>query len=117
LRRFVEKAGDLLGQGVHLLVIDLFPPGPRDPQGVHAAVWDDAGGSAPAARPADKPLTVAAYDAGPPAVAYVNLLAVGDPLPEAPIFLRPEHYVPAPLEATYQETWRTFPNPLKRLLQ
>src|SRR5262249_33511963 len=40
LRAFVEKAMDLIRQGVHLLVIDLFPPSRRDPQGIHKAIWD-----------------------------------------------------------------------------
>src|SRR5207248_5544979 len=34
LRAFVDKAEELLRAGIHLLVVDLFPPGPRDPQGV-----------------------------------------------------------------------------------
>src|SRR5262245_6860598 len=33
LRPFVEKAADILNQGVNLLVVNLFPPTPRDPQG------------------------------------------------------------------------------------
>src|SRR5262249_11706299 len=41
LRAFVEKTADLIRQGIHLLVIDLFPPGPRDPQGIHKAIWDE----------------------------------------------------------------------------
>ena len=31
LKSFVEKAYDLLQQGIHLLIIDLLPPTPRDP--------------------------------------------------------------------------------------
>jgi len=31
----------LIRQGIHLLVIDLFPPGQRDPQGLHKAIWDE----------------------------------------------------------------------------
>jgi len=27
-------------QGVHLLLIDLFPSSKRDPQGIHQAIWD-----------------------------------------------------------------------------
>jgi hypothetical protein len=30
-----------------------------------------------------------------------------------PIFLKPEIYVPGPLEATYQTTWSVFPAALK----
>jgi hypothetical protein len=39
LDAFVRKARGALAAGVHLLVIDLFPPGPRDPQGIHRAIW------------------------------------------------------------------------------
>ena len=41
LRTFVEKTSKLIAQGVHLLVIDLFPPSKRDPQGIHKAIWDE----------------------------------------------------------------------------
>lgn len=41
LRAFVEKALELLEAGIHLLIVDLFPPGPRDPQGIHAAIWSE----------------------------------------------------------------------------
>jgi hypothetical protein len=115
LRAFVEKSAELVLQGVHLLVIDLFPPSKRDPQGIHKAIWDEFQDEE-FELPPDKPLTVAAYDAGPPPVAYVEPIAVGDSLPEMPIFLKPDFYVPAPLETTYQSTWGRFPAPMKRLL-
>lgn len=38
LRCFIEKAAELLNQRIHLLIVDLFPPGRRDPQGIHAAL-------------------------------------------------------------------------------
>lgn len=116
LRTFVEKTADLIRQDIQLLVIDLFPPGPRDPQGIHKAIWDEFG-EEDYEQPPDKPLTLAAYDAGPPRVAYVQPIGVGDVLPEMPLFLKPETYVPAPLEATYQATWAVFPAPLKGLLE
>jgi hypothetical protein len=62
-------------------------------------------------------LTLASYDAGPPAVAYVEPVAVGDALPDMPLFLKPGFYVPVLLEATYQETGSYFPAPMKRLLE
>jgi hypothetical protein len=116
LRAFVEKTSDLLRQNIHLLVLDLFPPGPRDPQGLHKAIWDEFL-EEDFALPPDKPLTLAAYDAGPPRVAYVEPLAVGEALPDMPLFLKPEFHVPAPLEATYQAAWAAFPSPLKGLLE
>src|SRR5437660_12642140 len=41
LRSFVEKSIECLRQGIHLLVIDLLPPTPRDPQGMHKVIWDE----------------------------------------------------------------------------
>lgn len=114
-RALVEKSADLIRQGVHRLVIDLFPPGKRDPQGIHKAIWDEFEDKE-IELPADKPLTIASYDAGPDYVAYVEFVGVGDPLPEMPLFLKPDIYVPAPLETSYQNAWRDFPAPLKGLL-
>jgi hypothetical protein len=116
LRTFVEKPSALIAQGVHLLVIDLFPPTKRDPQGMHKAIWDEFA-EEDFTLPADEPLVVAAYDAGPPEVAYIEPFAVGDVLPEMPLFLKPEFYVPAPLEATYQTSWRLFPSAMKKKLE
>jgi hypothetical protein len=116
LRAFVEKAATILEQEIHLLVIDLFPPTKRDPHGIHKAIWDEIVDE-PFQLPADKPLTLASYSAGIPKTAYVEPVAVGDRLHDMPLFLEPEVYVPTPLEATYEETWRTFPKPLKRLLE
>jgi hypothetical protein len=50
-------------------------------------------------------------------VAYVEPIAVGDVLPEMPLFLEPEFYVPAPLDATYRTSWELFPAVLKRRLE
>ena len=117
LRTFVEKTSNLIAQGVHLLVIDLFPPSKRDPQGIHKAIWDEFV-EEDFELPADQRLTLAAYDAGPPPVAYVEPVAVGQPLPDMPLFLKPEFYVPAPLEDTYRTTWDDFfPAALKGLLE
>ncbi len=115
-RAFVQKSADLIYQGVHLLVIDLFPPGRRDPGGVAKAIWEELVDERLTV-PADKPLTVASFDAGEEWVAYVEPVSVGDVLPDMPLFLKPEVYVPAPLEKTYQATWDVFPAQLKGLLQ
>ncbi len=116
IRAFAEKAADLIVQGVHLLVIDLLPPGPRDPQGIHKVIWDEFL-EEPFELPPDKPLTLADYSAGIIKTAYVEPVGVGDRLPDMPLFLQPEVYVPVPLEATYQASWKAFPNALKGLLE
>lgn len=116
LRSFTEKAAELLYQGINLVVVDLFPPSRRDPQGIHKAIWEQFGDE-PFELPADKPLTVAAYVAGLQMTAYVDPVAVGDPLPAPPIFLDRKTYVPAPLEATYQSTWAKCPAPVREIVE
>jgi hypothetical protein len=117
LRSFVEETSRFIAQGVHVLVVDLFPPSKRDPQGIHKAIWDEFI-EEDFELPSAQPLTLAAYDAGPPPAAYVEFVGVGDALPDMPIFLKPEFYVPAPLDETYRITWDDFfPAPMKRLLE
>jgi hypothetical protein len=113
---FVRKSAALIRQGVHLLVVDLFPPTKRDPEGMAKAIWDQFVEEG-LDLPADKPLSAVSFDAGPPRMMYLEPLAVGDALPEIPLFLQPGHYVRAPLETTYQATWDIFPSPLKRLFK
>ena len=116
LRAFVRRAGRLLRRGIHLMVIDLFPPSVRDPRGIHKPIWDQFR-EEPFDLPPDKPLTLAAYSAGSQKVAYVEPVAVGDPLADMPIFLSPDHYVPCPLDATYRTTWGVFPAALRGPLE
>ena len=116
LRAFAEKAAELLREGINLLVVDLFPPSRRDPQGIHLAIWEQLCAES-FELPSDKPLTVAAYAAGERITAYVEPVAVGDPLPALPIFLDRGTYVPAPLESTYQSTWAKCPKPLREVVE
>src|SRR5579871_6868344 len=71
LRSFVEKTVEFLRQGIHVLIVDLFPPSGRDPQGIHKAIWDEIE-EVPFELPPDKPLTLAAYVAGEVKTAYVE---------------------------------------------
>jgi hypothetical protein len=116
LKTFIRKAGKLLRRGVHLLVVDLFPPSSRDPYGIHKAIWDQIK-EEPFDLPANKQLTLASYAAGSEKVAYVENVAVGDGLPDMPIFLTPDRYVYCPLESTYQTSWNVFPGALKGPLE
>jgi hypothetical protein len=116
LRSFVEKAVEALYRGFHLLVVDLFPPTPRDPQGIHAAIWGEISDE-PFALPPGEPLTLAAYSAGPVKRAYVEPTAVGRELMEMPLFLEPEFHVNVPLEATYQAAYRGVPRRWRDVLE
>jgi hypothetical protein len=113
---FVAKAVDFLRNGIHFLVIDPFPPGPRDPNGIAQAIWDELVGEPLAARLVEQPLTVAAFDAGEPLTAYVESVAVGHALPDAPLFLAPGWYVNVPLEQTYMASWDVTPKPIRDLV-
>jgi hypothetical protein len=116
LRSFVQKAAEFPNQGVHLLIVDLFPTGPRDSHGLHAVIWDDVAGQA-YTLPAVKPLTLAAYEAGLSIRAYIRHVAVGDVLPDMPLFLKPNRYVPAPLENAYQTAFAAMPRRWRRVLE
>jgi hypothetical protein len=108
LRAFVEKTVDVLRAGIHLLIVDLFPPGPRDPQGIHRAIWDHYIEDG-FCLPPDKPLTLAAYTGGPFPEYFVEPTAVGAALKEMPLFLTEEYYKLVPLEATYMAAWEAVP--------
>jgi hypothetical protein len=113
---FVDKAHSALKHDCHLLVIDLFPPGPWDPHGIHGAIWEDLGPVDDLPEPG-KPLTLAAYVAGQLPEAYLEPLAVGDALPEMPLFLDRGYYVNVPLEPTYEAAYRGVPAPWRRTLE
>ena len=116
LDKFVQKAVEFLERGVNLLFVDLFPPTPRDPQGIHKAFWDEIQ-EEPFTLPADKPLTVVAYRAAPAKAAFVEPVAVGDSLPSLAIFLEGTRHVPAPLESSYMTTWEKCPAPLREAVE
>jgi hypothetical protein len=109
---FVKKTLELLDGGIHLLVVDLLPPTKRDPNGIHGVIWEEIQ-DVPFELPPDKPLTLASYSAGEVKTAYVDTIAVGDPLPDMPLFLSIEAHVPVPLEETYMRTWSLCPLPMR----
>jgi len=108
LSSFARKAQEALAAGIHLLIVDLFPPGPRDPHGLHRVLWEESH-AGDFALPADQPLTCVAYIGGLCPEVFLEPVAVGDPLPEMPLFLTTERYVPVPLEATYQAAFDAVP--------
>lgn len=114
--QFVAKAHAALQHGCHLLVIDLFLPGPHDPLGMHGAIWESFDPEEPI-RSEDNPLTLAAYVAGALPEAYLEPAAVGDALPDMPLFLQPDWYVNVPLERTYQEAYRGVPAVWRQALE
>ena len=107
-RLFVEKACDFLQHGIHLLIVDPFPPTERDPRGVHAAIWEENCGES-FDPPAEQPLTLVSYECGPTTCAEIEPFAVGEPLADMPLSLEPDGFVAVPLESTYVAAFAALP--------
>lgn len=116
LREFVQKTVEFLQAGIHVLVVDLFPPTARDPFGIHKAIWDDFV-EEPFAFPNGKDRIVASYKAGTERVAYVEPLALGEHLPEMALFLSSEFHISTPLESTYRTAWEASPLGLRTAVE
>ncbi len=116
VRHFVEKARSALDQRIHLLVVDLFPPGRSNPQGLHGEIWSGLGEDE-FLLPPDKPLTLASYVAKLLPVAYIEPIAVGTELPEMPLFLETDRYINVPLEATYRAAYEGVPERWRRVIE
>ncbi|MBI3270482.1 MAG: DUF4058 family protein [Planctomycetes bacterium] len=118
LEDFVHKACEALCHGIHLLLIDLFPPGTFDPNGIHGELHRELGLETELGRwpMPGKPLTLAGYDASEPR-AYVEPVAVGDALVDMPVFLKPGRYVNVPLEQTYRAAYRGVPQRWRSVIE
>ena len=100
IEAFCEKIELALRGGVHVLLVDLFPPNALLPTGMHGAVADRFGGGY--LPPVGESLACVAYRAaGETRTSFVEPLAVGDPPPTMPLFLTPERYVNVPLADSY----------------
>lgn len=115
---FAWKVVDALRTGVHVLVVDLFPPGSGDPYGIHDVICELLEDyHEPYDLPSDEPLTLASYVADTPVDIYLEHLAPGAQLAEMPLFLNPERYVDTPLESTYMEAYRGMPEYWRNVLE
>lgn len=114
--KFIDKLLDALDRGIHLLVVDVHPPGKHDRRGIHAGFWEFRSAEAHGVS-AERPLGFSAYRSDTVPTAYFEPIAVGDALPEMPIFLTPDLYVNVPLEATYMESWRGVPQRWKEVIE
>jgi hypothetical protein len=108
VKDFALKARAVVDLSVHLLIVDLFPPGKHDRRGMHGAIWKTLGRDKETP-PGDKPLCLMSYVAKMPPDAYLEWLGVGARLPEMPLFLDAKRYVNVPLESTYQQAYAGVP--------
>ena len=116
LRDFVDKTIDYLRKGIHVLIVDLFPPTPRDPFGLHKAIWDEIT-EEDFTLPQDKNRILVSYETGAERAAYIETVGVGDVLPDMPLILTTDLHVMVPLEATYQTTWEASPEAYRQAVE
>ncbi len=117
-KEFLDKSFEFLKAGIHLLVVDLFPPTRRDPFGVHRAIWDEFEDEDVLFEfPPGKDRILASYQAGREMAAYVEPIALGDTLPDMPLFIVEGRHIKVPLEAAYQTTWSVLPRELQAIVE
>ncbi|HEY2416216.1 MAG TPA: DUF4058 family protein [Pirellulaceae bacterium] len=116
LSQFTDKAAQLMDHGIHLLILDVQPPSSRDPHGIHSEIWEYITGQPEKPLPS-KPLTLAAYEASAGIRCFVQHVAVGERLPEMPLFLKWDGQVPVPLERTYGAAVEAMPRRWRKVLE
>jgi hypothetical protein len=116
MRDFVDKVIDFLRNGIHVLVVDLFPPTTRDPFGMHKVIWDEIL-EEDFVFTEGKDRILASYESGGERVAYVEPITVGDMLPDMPLFLAADMHIRVPLEPTYCAAWDASPEELRTAVE
>ena len=121
VRSFVEMTHEFMRAGVNILLVDPFPPGPRDPHSLHKLIWDEIE-ETPFELPADEPLLMAAYKTaddtvGLSPVAYLEPFRVGAVMRDMPAWIDPDFFVEVPLERTYQAAWDVCPPDFRYLVE
>jgi hypothetical protein len=115
VEQFLEKIVMAIQAGIHVLIVDLHPPTPRDPRGIHGAIAAALGREQTRFDP-QNPLTLVAYCASGATRAYVQPVAVGGELSSMPLFLSEYEYVNVPLSDTYSSAFRRLPRHLRAML-
>ena len=79
-------------------------------------MWESLGG-ARIAWPADKRLSASSFRIADRIQCYAEPFAVGESVPELPLFYDPDWYVNLPLEATYMAAYAGVPRRWKRVIE
>ena len=110
----LRKSVELVSNGVHLVILDVFAPGRLDPHGLHALIWEELTGDA--LPPPTKPLSVVSYEATHLVSAYVQELSPGDVIQDTPLFMLQDGCVQLPVEATYMAAFDAMAYPFRNTL-
>jgi len=116
-RSFRQKLDVLADCGIHLLVIDLFRPTRRDPQGFPRAFWGSDDEALIPAVNEQKPFSLTSFRAEGALAGYFEILGVSDELVPMPLFLTPDEYIYVPLSETYAAAWQGVPAQWKKIVE
>ncbi len=112
---FIAKGREAIDAGVHLTVIDLFPPTRATRRGLAPGVWRKYD-RVPVVAPAGQPVCVASVRASDRPQAFFKFLAFGAELPGFPLFLTDTLSVSLPLADTYAAAFAGSPPYLREQL-
>jgi hypothetical protein len=109
VEEFAAKVTSALDLGIHVLVVDLFPPGRYDANSAVRDMLDDDSTVSTDQLPDHEPLSLVSYMAGPPIDAYLEQARVGQSPPDMPLFLQTDWYINVPLERDYEAAFQGEP--------
>lgn len=112
---FVKKSREFLDVGIHLLIVDPFPPTPRDPAGVAKAVWEGYGDE-DFPFPPGKDRTLVSFRVGLEEEVFYEPVGVGDELVDMPLFLTDDFHIPVPLRAAYDAAFEVSGESLRQVV-
>ena len=116
IEAFCDQVEAAVDGGVHVLLVDLFPPTELLPAGMQGAVAERF--DIRYEPPPGEPLCCAAYrSAGEATTSFVEPLAVGAAPPTMPLFLTADRYVNLPLAASYAAAFSPTPAKFRRMLE
>lgn len=121
IEAFGNKLEKALNSGCNVLVADFLRPGPHDPQGMHCTFWTRYS-EAPHGVTTQEPVGIASYLAAVnnvqfQPVAYFESVAIGQNVPDMPLFLASGEYVQVPIQAIYDEAVASLPPPYQEDLE
>ena len=116
LGSLIEKTVVALSKGIHVVLIDLHPPGPFDPQGLHNLVWVELGQETSTSRPSGRYRWSATSRRGRYR-ASSSLSRLATVCRRPPLFLDDGRFVSLPLEATYMASFEALPEHLREAVE
>ena len=115
-RKFREKIQNLIENGIQILIVDLFPPGSFDPDGIPRGLQIESNSVVPAVTK-DEPLSFLSLRVSDHISGFVELSAIGRDVPTMPLFLNADRYVNVLLNDSYEAAWHSVPQPWQKMIE